>query len=122
MYVLRADDPDGPSVWTDQMRGGYATWQPGFECAYHCHQGADEVFVFVAGQCEITVEGETRVCGAGETVYTRAGQRHKLKAVGPEPLVMFLVVAPNHSPTHTIYHADGRVEDTDRVVPEQRLP
>src|SRR3712207_5895240 len=111
MYVLRQDE--STAVWTDLMRGGYARWEPGFECDYHCHEGADEVFVFLSGRCEITVEGETRVCGAGETVYTRAGQRHKLKAVGDAPLEMFMVVAPNHSPTHTIYHPDGRVEHHD---------
>jgi mannose-6-phosphate isomerase-like protein (cupin superfamily) len=122
MYVLRADDPANTAIWTDQMRGGYATWQSGFECDYHCHQGADEVFVFLDGQCEITVEGETRLCGPGETVYTRAGQLHKLKAVGPDPLVMFIVVAPNHSPTHTIHHADGRIQNTDRTVPDHRIP
>jgi mannose-6-phosphate isomerase-like protein (cupin superfamily) len=122
MYVLRQDDPEGTAVWTEQMRGGYARWEPGFECEYHCHEGADEVFVFLAGQCEITVEGEKQVCGAGETVYTRAGQRHKLKAVGDEPLHMFMVVAPNHSPTHTMHYADGRIENHDRPTPERRVP
>ncbi len=122
MYVLRQDEAEPTAVWTDLMRGGYARWEPGFECDYHCHEGADEVFVFLAGQCEITVEGETRVCGAGETVYTRAGQRHKLKAVGDQPLEMFMVVAPNHSPTHTMYYPDGRVTHHDRALPERRVP
>ena len=122
MYVLRQDEAEPTAVWTDLMRGGYARWEPGFECDYHCHEGDDEVFVFLAGQCEITVEGETRVCGAGETVYTRAGQRHKLKAVGEQPLEMFMVVAPNHSPTHTMYYPDGRVAHHDRTLPERRVP
>ena len=122
MYVLHQDEAEPTAVWTDLMRGGYARWEPGFECDYHCHEGADEVFVFLSGRCEITVEGETRVCGAGETVYTRAGQRHKLKAVGYEPLEMFMVVAPNHSPTHTMYYPDGRVAHHNRALPERRVP
>ena len=122
MYVLRQDEAEPTPIWTDYMRGGYARWEPGFECAYHCHQDADEVFVFLAGQCEVTVEGETRLCAAGETLYTRSGQRHKLKAVGDEPLVMFLVVSPNHSPTHTMRYPDGRVENHDRRVPERSIP
>jgi mannose-6-phosphate isomerase-like protein (cupin superfamily) len=121
MYVLREDETE-VSVWTGHMRAGYARWEPGFECDYHCHQDADEVFVFLAGQCEITVEGESQVCGPGETVYTSPGQRHKLKAIGPDPLVMFLVVAPNHSPTHTITYADGRVADYDRPKPARAIP
>lgn len=122
MYVLRQDEAEPASVWTDLMRGGYARWEPGFECDEHYHEGADEVFVFLAGRCEITVDGERRICGAGETVYTRAGQRHKLKAVGDEPLHMFLVVAPNHSPTHTILRANGEVVHHDRPMPERRVP
>ena len=122
MYVLRQNDPDKTSVWTGHMRADYARWEPGFECDYHCHQDADEVFVFLAGQCEITVEGETQVCGPGTTVYTSPGQRHKLKAVGDQPLEMFLVVAPNHSPTHTITRPDGSVFDSDRPAPARFVP
>lgn len=122
MHILRQDEREPTAIWSPRMRGGYARWEPGFECEYHCHQDADEVFVFLAGQCEITVEGERRLCQAGETVYTSPGERHRLKAVGPEALVMFLVVAPNHSPTHTISHPDGRVEHRDRSLPERRVP
>ncbi len=108
MYVLRQDEAEPTAVWTDLMRGGYARWEPGFECDYHCHEGADEVFVFLAGQCEITVEGETRVVTAGEFVFVPAEARHTLKNIGDDDLVVFLVVAPNHEPTHTFHDAAGQ--------------
>ncbi len=95
------------SVWNDYLRADYATWPVGQECEVHSHQDAAEVFVFLAGQCEFTVEGETVVVGAGSTVYVGPDEKHKLKAVGDRPLEMFLAVMPNHQPTHTFYAPDG---------------
>ncbi len=117
MDILSLKEGFPRAVWNNYFRCDYAVWEVGKECEVHCHQDAAEVFVFLDGECEITVEGQTRVVGAGHTVYTGPGVKHKLKAVGSRPLVMFLLVAPNHSPTHTMYYADGRVENHDRTAP-----
>lgn len=105
------------AVWTNLMRAGYATWPVGFECEVHSHDGAAETFTFVAGTCEITVEDEVFVVEAGQTVYVGPGVRHKLKAIGNEPMSMFMVVAPNHSPTHTFYGESGQAIGRDRPTP-----
>jgi mannose-6-phosphate isomerase-like protein (cupin superfamily) len=105
------------AVWNNYMRAGYATWAPGFECDYHSHQDAAETFTFVAGTCEITIEGETYLVEAGQTVYVGPGVRHKLKAIGDVPMSMFMVIAPNHSPTHTFYDESERPVGRDRETP-----
>ncbi|MGH2459823.1 MAG: cupin domain-containing protein [Chloroflexota bacterium] len=107
------------SVWNDYLRADYATWPVGQECEVHSHRDATEVFVFLAGQCEFTSEGETVVVGAGSTVYVGPEEKHKLKAVGDRPLEMFLAVMPNHHPTHTFYAADGTPIDRDRPAPTE---
>lgn len=105
------------TVWNHFMRCDYHVWPVGQECAVHCHQGAGEVFVFLEGQCEITVNGESTVVGPGYTVYVGPGDVHKLKAVGDRSLVMFSVVAPNHPPTHTIHEPDGTIRHASRSAP-----
>ncbi|MBI4551398.1 MAG: cupin domain-containing protein [Candidatus Latescibacteria bacterium] len=92
-----------------RVRGGMLEFEPGFECSYHSHDGADEIFLFLRGQCRITVEEEAADVGVGEVVIVPAEHKHKLMALGDEPLRMWLTVTPNHEPTHTHYEqrADG---------------
>jgi len=111
------DDKPAAVVWNDFLRGGYATWEVGFACDYHYHRDAGELFIFLEGACEVTVPGETRVCKAGETVYCPPGEPHILKAVGDRPLKMFLVVTPNHAPTHTMVQPDGTERNHNRIPP-----
>ena len=122
MQVLSEASQPMEVVWNDFCRANYTTWEPGFECDYHYHKDAMELFVFLEGSCEVTVPGETRVVHAGQTVYTAPGEPHKLKAVGSTPLKMFLVVVPNHEPTHTIVQADGTERDTNRQPPNPDEP
>ncbi|GEM_PF-3009631 len=109
-------------VWNRYLRADYTTWPPGQECEVHSHQGSAEVFVFLAGQCEMTVEAETQTVSAGCTVYVGPGEKHKPKAVGNRPLEMFLAVMPNHQPTHTFYGADGTPIHRDQPAPPGALP
>jgi mannose-6-phosphate isomerase-like protein (cupin superfamily) len=108
MIVHQIEAAGGNVVATPLMRGGAHRWPPGWVAQWHSHDGADEVFAFLQGTCEITVEDETRVVRAGEFVYVPAEARHTLRNIGADDLIVFLVVAPNHQPTHTFYDADGR--------------
>jgi mannose-6-phosphate isomerase-like protein (cupin superfamily) len=121
MEIL-APGTDKTAVWNNYVRADYSTWPVGMECEVHSHDDAGEVFVFLAGACEITVEGETRVVPAGSTVYVGPDEKHKLKAVGDRPLEMFLAVFPNHEPTHTFYLPDGTKEGRNRPAPPGATP
>lgn len=116
MEILELDSSTA-GVWNRYMRGGYARWEVGQECEVHSHEDAAEVFIFLEGECRIQVEDEVQIVRAGQTVYVGPDQRHKLTAVGDRPLVMFMVVAPNHAPTHTFYRDDNTPVHWDRPAP-----
>lgn len=104
-------------VWNRYLRAGYSVWQPGQECEFHSHQGAVEIFIFLAGECEFSSDTEVRRVPAGSSVYVGPGEKHKLKALGEQPLEMFMVVTPNHAPTHTFYRPDGTPVHWNRPAP-----
>lgn len=116
MRTLSQDRPD-ELIANRMVRAGYLRWQPGDRSLIHSHEGAGEVFVFLAGVCEIETDTEVRRFGVGETVYIPAGERHRLTAVSEDELIMFFVVAPNDSPTHTFYRSDGSRVPYDRALP-----
>jgi mannose-6-phosphate isomerase-like protein (cupin superfamily) len=92
------------------VRGGMFFLEPGKDAAYHSHDGAPEVFVFLRGTCDITVEGQSARAGAGQVVYVPMELKHRL--VNPsatEKLYVWLTVTPNVTPSHTYYEpqADG---------------
>jgi quercetin dioxygenase-like cupin family protein len=104
-------------VWNDYVRAGYSTWQPGQECEVHSHVEAGELFVFLSGTCEFIADGETRIVTGGSTVYVGPGEKHKLRAIGDQPVEMFMAVFPNHAPTHTFYRDDGTPVHWNRPAP-----
>jgi quercetin dioxygenase-like cupin family protein len=105
---VQAFEAGEPYSLADELcRGGVTTWEPGRSCPVHLHEGAMEWFVFLRGACDFEVEGEVRRLGEGESVHVRPGELHRLTAVGDEPLVMFLVVAPNREPSTTYFKSDG---------------
>lgn len=112
MQILNIDGDPHETVWNGFLRADYATWQVGQDCPVHYHEKAAELFIILDGQCEMTVGDEVRIINAGQTVYTAPNEPHKLKAVGDRPLKMFLVVVPNHEPTHTMVEADGSTRST----------
>ena len=100
---------------SEKIRGGMLTFQPNIECAYHSHDGADEVFLFLSGTGDVTEEGEVVRVSPGDVVVTPAEHKHKIKSFD-EPLVMWLTVTPNRVPSHTHYKQleDGTWE---RITP-----
>jgi len=117
MQILNIDGDPHETVWNGFLRADYATWPVGQDCPVHYHEKAAELFIILDGQCEMTVGDEVRVINAGQTVYTAPNEPHKLKAVGDRPLKMFLVVVPNHEPTHTMVEADGSTREHNRQPP-----
>jgi mannose-6-phosphate isomerase-like protein (cupin superfamily) len=74
----------------------------------HSHDLGAETFLVMEGQIEFTVDGESVVCQAGQTIYVPPRTTHAVRAVGDEPGVMYLSVSPHVEPTHTFYDADGQ--------------
>lgn len=85
-----------------RQRGGILVFQPNFECDYHSHDRAEEVFYFFEGEGDVTVEGQVLRVGPGDAVVTPADTKHKFKTFD-KTLGMWLMVAPNLVPSHTFY-------------------
>jgi mannose-6-phosphate isomerase-like protein (cupin superfamily) len=117
VQILRSEGDPHTTAWNGFLRADYAIWQVGQDCPVHFHEGAAELFVFLDGACEMTVGDEVQVVEAGNTVYVGPNVPHKLKAIGDRPLKMFLVVTPNHEPTHTMVEADGTTKVHNRPPP-----
>ena len=98
------------------VRGGMWFLDAGDTASYHSHDGAPEVFVFLRGTCDITIEGKTERVGAGDVVYVAPEMKHGLANPGADRLEAWLTVTPNVTPSHTFYDElpDGTWE---RVTP-----
>jgi mannose-6-phosphate isomerase-like protein (cupin superfamily) len=86
----------------ERQRGGVLVFQPNFECDYHSHDRAAEVFYFFEGEGDVTVEGQVYRAKPGDAVVTPADAKHRFKTFD-KTLGMWLMVAPNLVPSHTFY-------------------
>lgn len=107
------------------IRGGMFFLEVGQTASYHSHDAAAEVFVFLKSSCDAKVQGVTERFEPGEALYVPAEEKHSLKNVGDERLVVWLTVTPNVTPSHTFYEerSDGTwVRVTPRIDGQQSWP
>jgi mannose-6-phosphate isomerase-like protein (cupin superfamily) len=67
---------------------------PGAGIGYHL-QKEDEIYYFLSGTGEMTINGRTFPVRGGMAVLTHPGSHHGLKQTGPDDLVL-LIVYPRH--------------------------
>jgi quercetin dioxygenase-like cupin family protein len=79
---------------TDSVRSAAIRIPAGEEVVEHRHERSDEVFVIVGGSATFTIDGIAHEVAAGDVLFAKGGERHGFK-VGPEPLHLVVVVAPN---------------------------
>ena len=102
------------------MRGRFLRHEPGEIGPFHSHDVADELFLILQGQCEFTIEGEKAVLSPGQICVARAGEKHEVRVVGDEPMIMFLVVAPHLEPTHTFWdHHRNRLPERYNMTTQE---
>ena len=111
MQMMTLSRPQVGEVSDALVRADFLRWDVGESCALHFHREAGEMFVFLEGACDIEVDGTLYRCGPGEAVYVEPEERHRLTAVGQQPLAFFLAVFPNLTPRTTWVCDDGRLED-----------
>jgi len=76
----------------------------------HSHDLGYEVFLVLQGQAEFEIDGETQVLMPGQLCFAGIDQRHTVRNVGAEPVVLYLSVTPHIQPTHTMWTDDGDKE------------
>ncbi len=92
-----------------EIRARIMRFEPHQLSAGHTHDLGHEMFVVLHGQAEFTIDGQSAVLGPGQACVARAGQWHEIRAVGDEPMTLYLSVTPHIEPTHTQWtHAGGQ--------------
>ena len=81
------------------------TIPPGGEIGDEVHEGIDQILLFVDGEAEAIVGGETRQVRADELVLVPGGTRHNFVNTGSGPLRLVTVYTPPE-------HAPGTVHRT----------
>jgi quercetin dioxygenase-like cupin family protein len=90
------------NLWiTPQIRSRFMRLEPGVTSYGHTHDLGHEIFLILQGQAEFTIEGETAILGPGQVCFARAHEWHEVRALGDEPMIMYLSVTPHIEPTHT---------------------
>ncbi len=69
-------------------------WAPDMNVPPHFHAKHSEVFYVVSGQVEWTVNGETHVMGAGDTVFIPPSTPHAVKTVGGKEAHLLMLYEP----------------------------
>ena len=120
---------------TEMLRGGGAVWEVGAQGltgdalgpVMHLHDGASEIFYFVAGKCRLEVGDTEELFSAGDFVLVPPEVPHNLWNAAHEDLWVFWIVAPhlqeNKWRTQSITSVDmGRRTRRVRVEPGASLP
>jgi mannose-6-phosphate isomerase-like protein (cupin superfamily) len=79
------------------------TIPPGGEIGEEVHDHVDQVLVFVQGDGEAIIAGETSAVRANSLAFVRAGTRHNFRNTGSIPLRLFTVYAPPEHPAGTVH-------------------
>lgn len=62
--------------------------RPGCRLSYQSHEHRSEHWVVISGEATCTVDGETTIACAGESVDVAVGAKHRLANEAAEPLVI----------------------------------
>lgn len=74
-----------------------ATLAPGASTHAHRHPQSEEIYYFLSGAAEMTLEGQRAQAGAGDIVFIPAGAVHECRNIGSDPLVFLCHCAPAYS-------------------------
>ena len=70
------------------------TIQPGDEIGAEVHDDHDQILVFVEGEGQAIIDGETLDVKANDLVFVHAGVKHNFINSGSAPLKLYTVYAP----------------------------
>ena len=79
------------------------TIPPGGEIGDEVHEGIDQLLVFVDGEAEAILDGESSTVHAGQAVLVPGGTRHNFRNTGGGPLRLWTVYAPPEHPAGTVH-------------------
>jgi mannose-6-phosphate isomerase-like protein (cupin superfamily) len=89
------------------------TLQPGEEIGEEVHEG-DQILLFVEGEGEAILEGETSPVRANDLVFVPAGTRHNFVNTGAGPLRIVTVYAPPEHPDGTVHRTKAEADAAEQ--------
>jgi mannose-6-phosphate isomerase-like protein (cupin superfamily) len=75
----------------------------GGEIGEEVHPDVDQILLFVEGEGEAILDGESAPVSAGRLVFVRAGTRHNFRNTGDGPLRLVTVYSPPEHPRGTVH-------------------
>jgi mannose-6-phosphate isomerase-like protein (cupin superfamily) len=91
------------------------TIQPGEEIGEEVHEGIDQLLVFLEGEAEAIIDGESSEVRAGQAVVVPAGARHNFRNAGALPLRLWTVYAPPEHPPGTVHRTKAEADAAEHV-------
>jgi mannose-6-phosphate isomerase-like protein (cupin superfamily) len=76
----------------------HATVAAGAETVWHRLDSTDEIYFVLSGRGLVSVGGESRQVGPGDTVWIPAGVPQKIQNLGPAPLEFLCACGPAYVP------------------------
>ncbi len=92
---------------TPHIRSRFLRMEPGAVAGLHSHDLGHEIFLILQGRCVFHIAGSEKELCAGQLCVALADETHQVRAIGDEPMVMYLSVTPHIQPTHTGRDPDG---------------
>ena len=77
------------------------------------HPRTDQVLVFVDGQAEAQLDGQSSTVGPNDLVFVHAGTRHNFINIGDEPLRLITIYAPPEHPPGTVEQTKDEAVTTE---------
>jgi quercetin dioxygenase-like cupin family protein len=68
------------SIGGEQVLLCRVRYEPGAEVPRHSHEHTEQLMYMLEGKLEMTVDGETRMLGAGDVVVVNRGVEHSLRS------------------------------------------
>lgn len=87
----------GPDTGLNCLSAAFVTVDPGAVSPRHWHEATEEMYLVVAGQGVMHLDGADYPVGPGDSISIPIGIVHAIGAVGPEPLILWVVTSPPYT-------------------------
>ncbi len=108
-----------------QSEGRYtimkARWLSTFQVPPHQHKQHSETFYVLDGQVEWTVEGETRVLNAGDSLYIPPNTTHSVRVLGGKDSHNILIYEPGGYEDQADYKMNYTAEELEDPEIKDRI-
>ena len=88
---------------------------PGEELGMEVHQSIDQIFCFVEGKAQVTIDGVPLEVEKNDVVIVPAGTLHDVRNITAHPLRFFTIYSPPAHAPGTVHHTreDAEVDQHD---------